>query len=135
MFSARLVFVIAAVLAGSAVGLGAFGAHGLAGRIEGLGYGDELSKRLGWFETGVRYQMYHALALLVLATAASRAGTAVPAVAAGGFLVGVLLFCGSLYGLTFVGSNLRWLGAITPLGGLSMLVGWASAAVWGWRNL
>src|SRR5262249_59735073 len=80
------------------------------------------------FQTGVQYHMYHALALLAVGLMAgpsptSRAG----GVAAWAFLIGVVLFSGSLYVLAL--SGVRWLGAITPFGGVAMLVGWAALAV------
>lgn len=98
-----------------AVGLGAFAAHGLKKHVE--------ESRLLVFETGVRYQMYHALALLavswVISTKPSRLGDA----SALFFLIGTILFSGSLYALTFV--RWKWLGPVTPLGGVCLMVGWA----------
>jgi len=119
----RAFLVLGAVLALLGVALGAFGAHGLRERVSA---GD-----LEIFETGVRYQMYHALALLAVAWVASRRpGTA--ATAAGWLFVGgIVVFSGSLYALVL--SGVRWLGAVTPLGGLSFLGGWA-ALIWAvWR--
>jgi uncharacterized membrane protein YgdD (TMEM256/DUF423 family) len=82
---------------------------------------------LAVFETGARYQMYHALALLAVAWAATR-WPAVPVRAAGWlFIGGTILFSGSLYLLALTGT--RWLGAITPLGGLLFLAGWAALAI------
>ena len=103
-----------------AVAVGAFAAHGLAGRLD--------TASLGWIETGARYQMYHALALLAVALLArepdGRARSL--AVAGGSFAVGTLLFCGSLYLLALTGFRpFAWL---TPLGGLTFLVGWAALA-------
>lgn len=100
------------------VGLGAFGAHGLKGRV-----GPDL---LATFEIGVRYQMYHALALVLLSrtasgTAAARAGRC--------FVGGTLVFSGSLYLLTFTG--IRTWGAVTPFGGLALLAGW----LFWWRGM
>lgn len=116
----RTFLVLAAVLGFLGVALGAFGAHGLRGRV-----GPE---DLQIFETGVRYQMYHALALIAVAWLSTRfPGTAMTA--AGWFMVaGVVIFSGSLYVLVL--SGLRWLGAVTPLGGLSLLAGWLALA-WG----
>lgn len=98
----------------SAVILGAFGAHALEARLEAAG------TSVTW-QTAVDYQMWHALALLFLAQAplASRAGR----LAGLGFCLGILLFSGSLYWLALDGP--RWLGPITPLGGLLFIVGWA----------
>lgn len=105
-----------------AVAAGAFGAHALRARLA--------PDLLAVFETGARYQMYHALALLAVAWAASRyagGGGGLPIRAAGWlFIGGTVLFSGSLYLLALTGT--RWLGAITPLGGLLFLAGWVSLA-------
>jgi uncharacterized membrane protein YgdD (TMEM256/DUF423 family) len=115
--------VLASLSALVAVGLGAFAAHGLKGRLS--------PEMFGVFETGVRYQMYHALALFAVAWAAGRwPGTAV--MAAGWlFVAGTVVFSGSLYALS--GSGARWLGAVTPLGGLAFLLGWLALAWAAWR--
>jgi len=112
-------FGIGAIAAGVSVALGAFGAHGLKTRVD--------PAMLAAFETGVRYQMYHSLALLAVGLAAScrespwldRAGWL--------FLAGIVVFSGSLYVMTLTG--MRWLGAIVPLGGLAFILGWAALAV------
>lgn len=118
----RLYFAAGALSAFIGVGAGAFGAHGLKARIT--------PDMLAVFEVGVRYQVYHAFALLVCAWAVTRwPGPLVPA-AAMLFIAGTLVFSGSLYLLAVTG--VRWLGAITPLGGLAFLAGWlclAAAAV------
>lgn len=107
--------VAGAVFAGLAVVFGAFGAHALADRLT--------PDRLGVFETGVRYQMYHALALLAVAWI----GAQVPSWQATGagylFVAGIVIFSGSLYLLVL--TDTPWLGAITPLGGVAFIVGWA----------
>jgi uncharacterized membrane protein YgdD (TMEM256/DUF423 family) len=83
------------------------------------------------FETGARYQMYHALALCAVAWASPRWGGA--AVAAGWlFVAGTVIFSGSLYLLSLSGQ--RWLGAITPVGGLAFLLGWLALAAAAWRG-
>jgi len=107
-------FAAGAIAAGIGVALGAFGAHGLKGRVD--------AEMLGVFETGVRYHVYHALALLAVGWAASRWSG--PLIGAAGwlFLAGIVLFSGSLYLMTLTGA--RWLGAITPLGGLAFILGW-----------
>lgn len=115
----RFHLIAGAVLAGLAVALGAFATHALEGT----------AVRTDLIETGVRYQFLHALALLVLA--ARPAGLA-PGPAGPFLAVGVLLFSGSLYGLAFGGP--RWLGPVTPLGGLSLLVGWSLLAIAGFRH-
>lgn len=110
-----------------AVALGAFGAHGLKARLDALPDG---AQRLAWWHTAATYQTTHALALAVAAfVAASQPGPA--RVAAVAFVVGTVLFSGSLYAMTLTG--VRALGAITPLGGLAFLVGWASLCVAAWR--
>jgi len=115
-----------AVLAGLGVALGAFGAHALRQRLDGA--------RLAIFETGVRYQMYHALALFGVAAAVVRLpGSALPVIAGWCFVVGTLLFSGSLYLLAI--TNRRALGAITPIGGLVFLMGWLSLIVAALRAL
>ncbi|SIN82916.1 Uncharacterized membrane protein YgdD, TMEM256/DUF423 family [Singulisphaera sp. GP187] len=115
------------------VALGAFGAHSLRDRFkveESDSFEARTSKHrmIENFETAARYQMYHALAIGAVALLAihGRTGGAV-SVAGWAFLVGTLLFSGSLYILVLSGQ--RWLGAITPLGGLSFLVGWLALAV------
>lgn len=101
-----------------AVAAGAFGAHALRARL-----GADL---LAVFETAARYHMYHALALFAVAWAASR--WPVPTVRAAGwlFIAGTVVFSGSLYALATSGA--RWLGAVTPLGGVLLLAGWLALA-------
>jgi uncharacterized membrane protein YgdD (TMEM256/DUF423 family) len=114
-----------------AVSMGAFGAHGLQERFQSLGNqpGGLVTERLqANFQTAAQYHMYCALALLAvgLMAAAGRGGS--PLQAAGwSFLLGSLIFSGSLYILSVTG--LRWLGAITPIGGVLMLAGWLALAV------
>ncbi len=111
-------FALGCVLAGAGIALGAFGAHGLRSRIP--------AERLAVYETGVRYHLVHALALLAVAWSAERL-PARPTEAAGWlFTAGVLVFSGSLYALAI--SGIRWLGAITPIGGVCFLSGWAILA-------
>jgi uncharacterized membrane protein YgdD (TMEM256/DUF423 family) len=116
---ARRFVLLGAVCALAAVGAGAFGTHGLRNRLDaGL---------LEVFETAVRYQMYHALALFAVAWLADRNDTAWVKTAGWLFVTGVALFSGSLYIL--VATGLRWWGAVTPLGGLAFLAGWGCLAV------
>jgi len=110
----RLFFGLGAGSALVAVGAGAFGAHGLRARLS--------PELLAVFETAARYQMYHALALLAVAWAVTRWPGVLPQWAGWLFLAGTVLFSGSLYLLALTG--IRWLGAITPLGGLAFLAGW-----------
>ena len=85
------------------------------------------------FETAERYQFYHALALLGVAAVLGRWPQSGAATWAGWlFVAGVVIFSGSLYVLVF--SGLRWLGAVTPLGGVAMIAGWISLALAAWRN-
>jgi uncharacterized membrane protein YgdD (TMEM256/DUF423 family) len=110
----RLFFSWGSFSAFMAIGAGAFGAHALRARLA--------PASLAIFETAARYQMYHALALLAVAWAATRWPGALPQWAGWLFVAGTVLFSGSLYALAFTGE--RWLGAITPLGGLAFLAGW-----------
>jgi uncharacterized membrane protein YgdD (TMEM256/DUF423 family) len=117
-------FVAGAVLGGAGVALGAFGAHGLKARVS--------PEMLAVFETGVRYHLVHALALLAAGWAAERWPG--PWTAASGwlFLAGIAIFSGSLYALVLSGQ--RWLGAITPLGGVAFIAGWVALAVGAWKG-
>lgn len=111
----RFFFLLGSFFAGLSVVLGAFGAHALRDRLE--------ERLLANFETGARYQMYHALALLAVAWAISRFPASQLLVIAGWlFLAGIVIFSGSLYLLALTGQ--RWLGAITPFGGVAFLAGW-----------
>jgi len=117
----RTFLALGALSAAISVAAGAFGAHALRARLA--------PDLLAIFETGARYQMYHALALVAAAWAASRGPAAAGAAAwAGGlFLAGTLLFSGSLYALALTG--VRALGAVTPFGGVAFLAGWVALAV------
>jgi uncharacterized membrane protein YgdD (TMEM256/DUF423 family) len=116
--TARTAATIGAIFAGLTVAAGAFGAHALRNRLE--------PRDLEIFETAARYQMYHALALLMAAWLLDK-GIGQAGLAAWGFSIGTVIFSGSLYLMVFTG--MRWLGAITPLGGVAMLVGWAAMVV------
>ena len=118
--TANVLATLGAVAAGVAVGLGAFGAHGLEGKVG--------AAELAAFLTGARYQMYHALTLIAVAWLAGK-GFAVRLVAFTGwaFVAGTVLFSGSLYILGITGS--RALVVLTPLGGLGFLAGWAGLFV------
>lgn len=120
----RTFAALGALSATLAVAAGAFGAHALKGHPS--------PEDLSIFETGARYQMYHALGLLAVAWAVTRwPGGAVHA-AGWLFVIGTLLFSGSLYALAL--SGVRWLGAVTPLGGLAFLAGWVCLAFGAWRG-
>jgi uncharacterized membrane protein YgdD (TMEM256/DUF423 family) len=115
----RFLAASGAISGGLAVVAGAFGAHALRGQLEpGL---------LQAFETGARYQMYHALALFAAAWLAGRGAPVQAAWAGRLFIAGTLLFSGSLYLLALTGKTA--LGAITPLGGVALIAGWATLAV------
>ena len=118
------VFLLLAALAGfSGVALGAFAAHGLKGQLS--------AKYLAVFQTGVHYQLVHALALFGVALLAERLPGRLVAAAGSLFVAGILLFSGSLYLLTLTGVGK--LGMITPIGGTAFLAGWLCLALAGWR--
>lgn len=117
-------FALGALFALLAVVAGAFGAHGLRTRID--------PAALATFETGVRYQMYHALGILAVAGATMSAPGRLAGAAGWFFAIGILLFSGSLYVLSLTG--LRAIGAITPVGGLAFIAGWGCLAAWAWRE-
>ena len=120
----RVFFGLGALLAFLAVAAGAFGAHAIRSRLS--------PDLLEVFETAARYHFFHALGLMVTAFAADRWPG--PAIQLAGwlFLAGIVLFSGSLYLLSLTG--LRWLGAITPFGGLAFLAGWLCLVWAGWRS-
>lgn len=121
--SSRWLVVIGCVSAGLGVAAGAFGAHMLKDMLE--------PPMLAVYDTATRYQMYHAFGL-VLSGFAVRIGRNAGAAKAGWlFLAGTLLFCGSLYGVSLLG--IRWLGAVTPVGGVLFIVGWLVLAWRAWR--
>ena len=111
----RFFFTSGAVAALIGVALGAFGAHSLRTKLS--------PEMLGIFEVGVRYQMYHAFGLIAVAWAMVRWPEANLNGAGWAFIVGIVIFSGSLYLLS--ATDARWLGAITPIGGLAFLLGWA----------
>ncbi len=113
----RLAATIGSIFGALAVVLGAFGAHALRSRLD--------PRDMEIFETAVRYQMYHAFALFAAAWLLSR-NLPSAAFAAWGFIIGVVIFSGSLYLLVATGH--RWLGAVTPIGGVAMIAGWCFLA-------
>jgi uncharacterized membrane protein YgdD (TMEM256/DUF423 family) len=120
----RLFFVLGSLSGCLAVALGAFAAHALKGRVD--------ANLLLIFETGARYQMYHAFALFAVAWAGARWPGKVLNGAGWLFVIGTLLFSGSLYALGL--SGVRWLGAITPFGGIALLGGWLCLAWAAWTH-
>jgi len=120
----RIFIAAAGVFGGLSVAGGAFASHALKDRLT--------DRALAIFETGARYQMYHALALLLVALLLSRAQESQVffAVAGWAFIAGNIIFSGSLYALSL--TDIKWLGAITPLGGVSYILGWGCLAVAAW---
>ncbi len=119
----RLFLVSSALNGFLAVALGAFGAHGLRRRLAELADGAE---RLDWWRTAASYHLAHALALGLVAVLIARSASTALSIAGFAFLVGIALFSGSLYAMVL--SGVRALGAVTPIGGLAFLVGWAALA-------
>jgi len=113
----RLIVALGAINGAIAVGAGAFAAHGLRGRLE--------PRALEVFETAARYQMYHALAMVLAGVLAAR----VPGLV---FQAGIVLFSGSLYVLAL--TDVKALGTITPFGGLAFICGWLWLAIRAWRS-
>jgi len=120
----RLFFALGCLSGFLAVGLGAFGAHALKARLS--------PELLATFEVGVRYQMYHALALLAVAWATTRWPGTFANASGWLFVAGTVVFSGSLYLLSLTG--VRWLGAITPIGGAAFLAGWLCLAWAAWKG-
>jgi uncharacterized membrane protein YgdD (TMEM256/DUF423 family) len=118
-------FLTLACLSGFlAVALGAFGAHGLQSSLAGA---TDAAKRLEWWETAAHYHLMHSFALALAGGLASRTESKAATVAGCSFALGILVFSGSLYTMTLTG--LRALGAVTPIGGIALLVGWAAAGL------
>ncbi len=115
----RTFLLLGAIFGFLGVGLGAFGAHALRARVA--------PEMLTVFETGVRYHMYHALALILTSLAMARMGGWLVSTAGWCFVTGIVLFSGSLYTLAL--SGVTMFGAITPIGGLAFLAGWACLAL------
>ncbi len=110
----KIFLLLGGLLAGLAVILGAFAAHGLKKSVT--------ESLLKTFQTGVEYQFLHALALILIFILAKQFPQSLWAWSAGSITIGVILFSGSLYGLVLAGA--KWLGPVTPIGGLAFIVGW-----------
>ena len=110
----KSLLIIGSVFAALSVLLGAFGAHGLKNRLS--------IEDLAIFETAVRYQMYHALGILLMGVASLYLTEKLVSAPAYFLILGIIVFSGSLFLLVF--TNLRWFGAITPIGGLCLIIGW-----------
>lgn len=117
----RIFLAIAAIFGGLSVGAGAFATHALRERLS--------ERSLEIFETAARYQMYHALALILVALLISREEFPLPILVVAGwsFIIGICIFSGSLYALSL--TNIKVLGAITPLGGAAFIAGWGALAI------
>ena len=115
---------LAAVLGGLSVAAGAFASHGLKEKIS--------EHSLEIFQVGARYQMYHALALLLVAVLLTRVQSPTTTLVASGwlFIIGIFIFSGSLYLLSLTG--IKYLGAIAPLGGAALIAGWGALAFAAW---
>lgn len=120
----KLFIIIGAISGALSVTLGAFGAHALRERLT--------ASLLDTFETGVRYEIYHAFAIFVVAFALTRWTSPLLVYAGWAFVVGTIIFSGSLYLLAL--SDTRWLGAITPIGGVAFIAGWILLAVGVWQS-
>ena len=122
--SCQTLIAVGSLLAALAVAAGAFGAHILKSIVD--------PPMLAVFETAARYQMYHALGMIAVGLAGQVFGS--PQIVRAGwcFAAGVLLFCGSLYGVSLLG--IRWLGAMTPIGGLAFITGWSLLGWSIWRE-
>lgn len=120
----RTFWILGCLLGLAAVAAGAFGAHALRARLD--------ADMLAIFETGVRYQMYHSLAILAASWAVAQWANGLALAAGWLFFAGIVIFSGSLYILSLTG--IRWLGAITPIGGVAFLVGWVCLGLAAWRT-
>lgn len=122
--SCQTLIAVGSLGAALAVAAGAFGAHMLKAVLD--------PPMLAVFETAARYQMYHALGMIAVGLAGQ--GFGCPQVVRAGwcFAAGILLFCGSLYGVSLLG--IRWLGAMTPIGGLAFIIGWSLLGWYVWRE-
>ncbi len=120
----RRFFILGSIFAALGVAAGAFGAHALEDRLT--------PDLLSIFETGARYQLIHALALLAVAWASTRWSGKAVSIAGWAFMIGIVIFSGSLYTLSL--TEIRILGAITPIGGVAFIVGWISLVWSAWKS-
>lgn len=124
---------LGAVMGGLGVAVGAFGAHGLPGVLEALRVPqDEAARLVETFRTGVLYHLVHAPAIVLVGILARDRSSTLLAAAGWCFLLGIVLFSGLLYALALTGP--KWLGAIVPAGGLSMIAGWLALSGSVWSN-
>ncbi|MDP3090354.1 MAG: DUF423 domain-containing protein [Nitrospira sp.] len=122
--SCQTLIALGSLFAALAVAAGAFGAHMLKSILD--------PPMLAVFETAARYQMYHALGMIAVGLAGQVFGCPLVARAGWCFAAGIFLFCGSLYGVSLLG--IRWLGAMTPIGGLAFMTGWSLLGWYVWRE-
>ena len=113
--TAKTILILGGILGVLSVGIGAFGAHGLEATLTA-------NARMDTFETAVKYQFYHTFALILLGILMLNVQSNYFSYAGISFLVGIVIFSGSLYTLSL--TNMTWLGAITPIGGLAFILGW-----------
>lgn len=119
----RWAILLAGLSGAAAVGMGAGAAHGLSTRLP--------AEALAWIKTGAEYQLWHSVLLAAVGLYGAR-GKAFT-VSALLLAIGIVVFCGSLYVMAFTG--LRWLGAITPIGGAALIAAWITLAWGGWRQV
>ncbi len=130
--TARVCLAAAGIVGALGITVGAFGAHSLPGILARLDVPEsEFPDRKAWFETGSRYHLVHAVALLALAMTTARPWPSSFTVASVAWLVGILVFSGCLYAMALTG--VRVLGAIVPIGGVAFIIGWVAVAVGAWR--
>lgn len=122
----RIAFLLAGANGLLAVAFGAFGAHGLKRVLV-----EDAEQRMQWWQTAAHYHLVHAVALGLAGYLVARGSGGAASVAVWAFTAGIALFSGSLYVMTLTG--IRVLGAVTPIGGLGLLVGWAAVIVAAWR--
>jgi len=126
----KTILISAAIIGAITVALGAFGAHGLKEKVN--------EYTLGIFETAVKYQFYHVFALLAVGILFQSFNATWLLWSSRLFIAGIILFCGSLYLLTYFLANgndsMKWLGAITPFGGLCFIAGWICIAIAVWKS-
>lgn len=126
--------VTAGVFGALAIAIGAFGAHGLPTYLDSVGrQPEEVAHRLDTFETGARYHMYAALALLALGIAPTRLDGRLRGVACWLLLIGAVIFSGLIYVIAVADDRFSWLGAVVPLGGLMQIAAWVAIALAAWR--
>jgi uncharacterized membrane protein YgdD (TMEM256/DUF423 family) len=126
--ASRRWLLVGALLGGAAVASGAFGAHGLKAHFASDGVLSEADQQqMANWETAARYQMYHGLAVVAVAVLGNRRGRLLLDAAAVSFTIGTLVFSGCLYVLVLTGQ--RWLGAVVPVGGTLLILGWLCLAI------